>query len=643
MFHRLVCLVPPLLSGTVFLLFALLCPPTGLTAAPATETDNHLTTSEGDTLWLVEEHVVWGDRIHAVTDYASRVDVIAPEQVQRRQQTIGANALSAIASLPGVTYRKVGLVANGASGDPPAAFRIRGVGSIPNDGLLVLVDGRPQYVGVWGHSLPDAHRLGPVQRIEVVRGPASVQFGSQAFGGVVNIITSGAANPGTELVAAGGNHGSYNLSLDHRQQAGPVTCHLAGSRARTDGYRGGDGSWVDGMRGDLTWNVVENWRLTALADGSHSFFNNPGPETGLYTSSDMGSGDINQRAVDVSLDRRGQHWTTRMKLYHNYVHNDFHQAGNTKARDFGVRLFGELRRTSYAVKGGFDLDRYGGNFTVNENPGFVPVDAYDVNAAPYVLARINLTSRVTAAGGLRVNFSDRYATEWIPQGRLLFSLDSHTLLTLAAAKGFKTPSIAEQYLPFLAGDRTLLEPERMWQYELGLSRDFAGWDAELAAFQSEGSNLIKQAAPGWPPPYDNSGAFRHQGVEMSLRRDPRQQLGMTFGTAWMLERDDQTQATPALSSQLGLWLRATRTLRFDLTLDSEIDRYGSDAHHDPLPDLLLFSSGITWTVPWRISNSPGSQNELFLTVNNLTDQNYRIFSDYPMPGVIYSLGLRLQR
>jgi len=366
MFHRLVSRVRPWLNCTLFLLFALLFTPTAVYTAPATGNDDYLTTSEGDTLWLVEEHVVWGDRIHAVTDYASRVDVIAPEQVQLQQQTIGANALSAIASLPGVTYRKVGLVANGASGDPPAAFRIRGVGSIPNDGLLVLVDGRPQYVGVWGHSLPDAHRLGPVQRIEVVRGPASVQFGSQAFGGVVNIITAGAANPGTALVAAGGNHGSYTLSLDHRQQAGPVSYHLAGSRARTDGYRGGDGSWVDGLRGDLTWNVAENWRLTALADGSHSFFNNPGPENGLYDSNDVGSGDINQRAVDVSLDGRGQDWTARLKLYHNYVHNDFHHSGNTKARDFGVRLFGELRRSSHAIKGGFDLDRYGGKFFGNE-------------------------------------------------------------------------------------------------------------------------------------------------------------------------------------------------------------------------------------------------------------------------------------
>jgi len=271
------------------------------------------------------------------------------------------------------------------------------------------------------------------------------------------------------------------------------------------------------------------------------------------------------------------------------------------------------------------------------------VDAYDVNAAPYLLARLDLTSRLSAAGGLRVNFSDRYATEWVPQGRLLFDFDGRTLLTLAAAKGFKTPSVAEQYLPWLAGDRTLLKPERMWQYEIGLSRDFSGWDAELALFQAEGSNQIQRVPNMGPPLYLNSGEFRHQGMELSLRRDPRHRLGVSCSAAWMLERDDQTVATPALSGQLGLWLHATPTLRFDLTLDSEMDRYGSDAHLNPLPDLLLVSGGMTWTTPWDLGGVARNRSELFLTVNNLTDQDYHIFTDYPMPGVIYSVGLRLQR
>lgn len=510
-------------------------------SAPAPGSEGEFfATAGGDTVWFVEEHVVWGHRVFAVTDYASRVDVIDRQRVTRTRRAPGANALSAIATLPGVAYHKVGLVANGASGDPPAVFRIRGVGSIPNDGLLVMVDGRPQYVGVWGHSLPDAHRLGPVQRIEVVRGPASVQYGSQAFAGVVNIITTGGAlngDPRTELQAAGGNHGSFNLIANHRQQVGPIVLGLSASRARTDGYRDGDEGSVDGFRGRLEWHPSPGWRLSALADGSDSFFNNPGPEGASamegspYADPSFGSGDIRQRAVEVTADGRGESWTARLKLYHNYIHNDFYQAGNTRARDYGLRLFGERRGEALAVKAGFDFDRYGGNFAVNGNPGFVPVDKYDTNTAPYLLASRDLSAQVSIAGGLRANFSNRYTTEWIPQARLRAEIARQTMLTLSAAKGFKTPSVAEQYLPFFAGDRTQLEPERMWQYEIGLSRRGQGWSAELALFQAEGDNLIRRAAPGWPPLYDNSGSFRHQGVEATLRRELSTRCGGAISAA----------------------------------------------------------------------------------------------------------------
>ncbi len=615
---------------------------------------------DGDTLWMVEEIVVWGDRIHGITDHGTRVDVIGRSQVERAERVPGANVLTAVATLPGVAYRKVELVGNGASGDPPAAFRIRGVGSIPNDGLLVMVDGRPQYVGVWGHSLPDAHQLGPVERIEVVRGPASVQFGSQAFGGVVNVITAagGGGAAGSQLLLQGGNHGTYEGFLGHRARRGPLTLGLSASRSRSDGYRGGDAGGVDALRGEAALDLPGAWRLVARAEGSDSAFDNPGPEVWAspdpdpYLDPDWGSGDIRQRALDLTLEGEGDGWSARLKAYHNYVHNDFYLAGDTRARDRGLRLVAERRRAAWSLKGGLDVERYGGEFAVNGDAAFVPVEAHDTNTAPYLLARRDLGSRLAVSGGLRLNLSDRYDGEWIPQARLVAEVAPRTRLTLSAAEGFKTPSVAQQYLPFYAGDRYELEPERLWQYELGLSRDGDRWSGELAVYHAEGSNLIRSAGPGWPPVYDNSGAFRHQGAELALRGDlgagpgARPAAGGSLAISWMWRRDAQTLATPAWGARSDLWWRPRGRLRLEAGLEAELDRYGADGAAAPLPDLFLVSAGLVWeALDAGAGAAPAGLTcaELFLSVQDLFDVPWQVFAGYPMPGRLWTAGLRLSR
>ncbi len=53
----------------------------------------------------------------------------------------------------------------------------------------MLFDGQPQWAGIFGHSLPDTYVASDVERVEVIRGPGALLYGSNAMGGVVNIIT----------------------------------------------------------------------------------------------------------------------------------------------------------------------------------------------------------------------------------------------------------------------------------------------------------------------------------------------------------------------------------------------------------------------------------------------------------------------
>ena len=88
-------------------------------------------------------------------------------------------------------------VSTGGSGQ----MSMRGIGGpaqagLPTTGLLVLIDGHPQYMGLMGHPIADAYQSMLVERVEVVRGPASVLYGSNAMGGVVNIVTRHMAQDG---------------------------------------------------------------------------------------------------------------------------------------------------------------------------------------------------------------------------------------------------------------------------------------------------------------------------------------------------------------------------------------------------------------------------------------------------------------
>lgn len=75
----------------------------------------------------------------------------------------------------------------GVSSGSAGTVNIRGVGQ--GNKVLMLFDGQPQWAGVFGHSLPDTYVASDIERVEVIRGPGSLLYGSNAMGGVVNIIT----------------------------------------------------------------------------------------------------------------------------------------------------------------------------------------------------------------------------------------------------------------------------------------------------------------------------------------------------------------------------------------------------------------------------------------------------------------------
>lgn len=156
--------------------------------------------------------------------------------------------LSAITGrVPGLFVTQRGVSGYGVAEGGSGQISVRGLGGSPNTQVLVLVNGHPQFMGLMGHPLPDTYVSADADRVEVVRGPASILYGSNALGGVVNIITRRQEQEGL--------HGSGHLSFGtHNSQgyAGQIGYRKKGfstlvsvNHDRTDGHRGDSSAfWI---------------------------------------------------------------------------------------------------------------------------------------------------------------------------------------------------------------------------------------------------------------------------------------------------------------------------------------------------------------------------------------------------------------
>lgn len=212
----------------------------------------------------VDEVVVTGTngRINsAALPYS--VSVIDRDQLEATGETQVLSAISGHVPSLFVTERSIiGFgVSNGGSGH----IKLRGVGGDRASAVLMMVDGQPQFAGIYSHHVADFYDKEWVDRVEVVRGPASTLYGSNAMGGVINVITRQAQKEGLSATLST-QYGSYNTwlsSMTATLRKGRLSSLLSLSYNRTDGnvdnfdYKEASGY------GKIAYELSDRWRATA--------------------------------------------------------------------------------------------------------------------------------------------------------------------------------------------------------------------------------------------------------------------------------------------------------------------------------------------------------------------------------------------
>ncbi|MFH1761599.1 MAG: TonB-dependent receptor plug domain-containing protein, partial [bacterium] len=162
----------------------------------------------------------------AVRDISASVNIVTQEDIEASNAHSCTDVLN---TLPGVFINKTGAYGR-------ADVDIRGLGDRGRN-IMVLVDGRPVKMGIFGCTITHSLPLDNIERVEVVRGPASVLYGSDAMGGVLNIITRKAEkNIQADMTAAYGTDNSQQYRLQTGGNVKNINYFITGDLQKSDGH-----------------------------------------------------------------------------------------------------------------------------------------------------------------------------------------------------------------------------------------------------------------------------------------------------------------------------------------------------------------------------------------------------------------------
>ncbi len=471
----------------------------------------------------IQEVLVTGTRDEApVNSVPVSVTVVSHEKLAENFRPSVLPTLTE--QVPGLFITSRNLLGYGVSTGAAGSMMVRGVGSGAQ--LLVLIDGQPQYAGLMGHPIPDAYQTMMAERVEVLRGPASVLYGSNAMGGVVNIITRQAQQDGqqTSFQLGAGSYGTLQGEAVNRLKYGRFSSVVGINYQRTDGHRANSNFASTAGFVKLGYELSDNWRLTGDVDLTHFLASNPGEETAPLLDNDsritrgLASFSVQNRYDKTSGTLRafydwGHHniddgyaYGAAPKTYH-YLHND-HIAGITWFQ--GASLFRGNRTTV-----GMDWQHFGGHAWNRNNNGTRTelADTTQNEVGAYLDFRQDVCSWLTLNAGVRADWHSQVGTEVVPQGGVTFRLTQQDALKAIVSKGFRNPIIREMYM--FPPKNPDLKPERMMNYELAYTRHFAS-GARIGAnvFLIKGENLINRIMSGGRPLNINTGDFTHCGLEI---------------------------------------------------------------------------------------------------------------------------------
>lgn len=599
--------------------------------------------------YAINEVVVTGTRSETdVRHLPMTVSVVGRPQLEASQQTSVLPVLNS--QVPGFFSTSRGVMGYGVATGASGQMSLRGIGGpaqagLPTTGLLVLIDGHPQYMGLMGHPIADAYQTMMAERVEVLRGPASVLYGSNAMGGVINIVTRKMQEDGirTNINIGAGSYGSIQTEATNRIRKGRFSSTVTASYNRTDGHRADMAFEQYGGYAKLGYDFTDNWKVWGDVNVTRFNATNPGSVMKPYIDNDQ---RITRGMTSFALENYYEKTSGALSFFYNWGDhwiNDGYQPGgeplqyrfNSNDQMLGVSWYQSVQLfQGNRLTVGADYFHFGGEAWNQFFDGHRETSANKSlnEVAGYVDFRQDIAAWLTLDAGARVDYHSQTGTEFIPQVGLAFHLPENAEIKAMASKGFRNPTIREMYM--FPPQNPDLKPEKLWNYELSFSQRLMDnrLSYGLNVFYINGENLIIRL----PNPNgsgmlnQNSGEIENWGAEANVGYQFNPVWSVMANYSW-LHMENPVLASPehklygGVNFRKGRWSASTG-IQYVKGLYTDLDAATKENF-----------------VLWNMQGSFKATNYLSFYVRgeNLLAQRYEINASYPMPKATFMGGVNI--
>ncbi|EPR9083332.1 TonB-dependent vitamin B12 receptor BtuB [Cronobacter dublinensis] len=565
------------------------------------------------------------------------VTVVTRNDIERWQSH---SLIDVMRRLPGVDVAQ-----NGGLGQTSSLF-IRGTNS---SHVLILVDGvRLNQAGVSGSSDLSQFPVAMVQRVEYIRGPRSAVYGSDAIGGVVNIITT-PDKTGTTLGAGMGSDGYQNYGVSTYQRLGADTratllgdyTYAKGFDVAAEGNTGGlrqpdrDGFMNKTLYGALEHDFSQTWSAFVRGYG--------------YSNRTAYDGYYNSFTPDVLVDTRqlySQTWDAGIRFNHDIFHSqlissyshtkDFNYDPHQGRYDASATL-DEIKQ--YNVQWINTVDVGEGNIGAgvdwqkqSTEPGTNYVNnAYDLRNTGIYLTALQKFGDVTLEGAARSDDNSQFGRHGTWQSSAAWEFTEGHRFIASYGTAYKAPNLGQLY-GYYGNDH--LDPEESKQWEGAFEGLTAGVNWRVSAYRNDVDNLID--FNNNLQKYYNVGKARIKGIEATASFDTGP-LTHTVGYDYVDARNAATnELLPRRAKQQVKYQLDTQIYDVDGSLTYHYLGTRYDTDFGTFPSQKVKMGGVSlWDV--AVSYPVTSHLTVRGKIANLFDKDYETVYGYQTAGREYNL------
>lgn len=593
----------------------------------------------------IREVVVTGSRHHSDVRHAPlNISIIPHSKIEQQHNP---SLLPTIAQqVPGLFITSRSNMGYGVSTGAAGGMSMRGIGGSPTTGLLVTIDGVPQYMGLMGHPIADVCHSVMAESVEVLRGPSSVLYGSNAMGGVINIVTRKMQQDGVEddIELSYGSFNTLQSALSNRVRKGRFCSSAGATYNYTDGHRANLRFEQAGGNLNLAYSLSPHWDISLSGQITHFNASNPGSIDSPIIDNDS---RITRYASTLSVKNQYTTSSGAINIFYNggrHRINDGYSPGeqpldyrfNSRDKMLGVAIYQRFAlHSSTSIILGIDYQHFGGkawNRYLSDGSTSLSSDRAANEVAGYIAARQRIANRLTLDAGIRLDHHSQAGSEWIPQASATYMPGHGVVLKAMASKGFRFPTIREMYM--FPPHNPDLKPESIVSYELSLAQTVREGQLHYGVniYYIDGKNMIRTQPVDGRPLNINTGAVENWGVECQVSWFPARAWSIEANYSF-LDMKHPVVAAPKHKAYLGVGFSKGR-----FAANSSVQYIGGlIIQSSPLlteHDIVLWDAGIDFRLFKAVT--------LFLRAENILSQRYQINAGYPMPRINCRGGIKFK-